>query len=68
MINLLFRSTRVFFADEEVEPDAPELDPFEFMEPVDILSKLPKDFYEKVLLFNFFLIYILVLPMCLLCI
>lgn len=33
--------------DEEVEPDAPELDPFEFMEPVDILSKLPKDFYEK---------------------
>ncbi|XP_042874347.1 cytoskeleton-associated protein 5-like isoform X2 [Penaeus japonicus] len=33
--------------DEEVEADAPELDPFEFLEPVDILSKLPKDFYEK---------------------
>ncbi|XP_063608455.1 cytoskeleton-associated protein 5-like isoform X2 [Penaeus indicus] len=33
--------------DEEVEAEAPELDPFEFLEPVDILSKLPKDFYEK---------------------
>lgn len=33
--------------DEEVEADAPELDPYEFLEPVDILSKLPKDFYEK---------------------
>ncbi|GLG98562.1 Protein mini spindles [Gryllus bimaculatus] len=29
--------------------DAPEeIDPYDLMEPVDILSKLPKDFYEKV--------------------
>ncbi|KZC12217.1 Cytoskeleton-associated protein 5 [Dufourea novaeangliae] len=25
----------------------PEIDPYEFLEPVDILSKLPKDFYDK---------------------
>ena len=25
----------------------PEIDPFDLLEPVDILSKLPKDFYEK---------------------
>ena len=26
---------------------APEIDPFDLIDPVDILSKLPKDFYEK---------------------
>lgn len=56
----------IFLADEEVEADAPELDPYEFLEPVDILSKLPKDFYEKVLPFDFFLFCILVLPVCIL--
>ena len=25
----------------------PEIDPFELLEPVDILSQLPKDFYDK---------------------
>ncbi|KAK1119716.1 hypothetical protein K0M31_013134 [Melipona bicolor] len=27
---------------------APDVDPYELLEPVDILSKLPKDFYEKI--------------------
>lgn len=27
---------------------APDVDPYELLDPVDILSKLPKDFYEKV--------------------
>ncbi|XP_044737477.1 protein mini spindles isoform X3 [Chrysoperla carnea] len=35
--------------DEDGETDAAEqIDPYDLMEPVDILSKLPKDFYEKV--------------------
>lgn len=29
------------------EGGAPDIDPYELLEPVDILSKLPKDFYEK---------------------
>lgn len=33
------------FVAVEVQPD---VDPYELMDPVDILSKLPKDFYEKV--------------------
>ncbi|XP_069680440.1 protein mini spindles isoform X4 [Periplaneta americana] len=33
-------------AEDEVD-GAAEIDPYELMEPVDILSKLPKDFYEK---------------------
>lgn len=32
--------------DEEVE-DAPVVDAYDLADPVDILSKLPKDFYEK---------------------
>ncbi|OAD59416.1 Cytoskeleton-associated protein 5 [Eufriesea mexicana] len=27
---------------------APEVDPYEMLEPIDVLSKLPKDFYDKV--------------------
>ncbi|XP_015517850.2 protein mini spindles isoform X1 [Neodiprion lecontei] len=36
--------------DEEEEDDAvaPDIDPYELLDPVDILSKLPKDFFEKV--------------------
>ncbi|XP_048511351.1 protein mini spindles isoform X1 [Athalia rosae] len=36
--------------DEEVEDDvvAQDIDPYELLDPVDILSKLPKDFYENV--------------------
>lgn len=30
--------------DEEINPD---IDPFDLLDPVDILAKLPKDFYEK---------------------
>lgn len=41
-----------FFADgeeEETPDDGPEdVDPYELASPVDVLSKLPKDFYEKV--------------------
>ncbi|XP_015596923.1 protein mini spindles isoform X2 [Cephus cinctus] len=34
---------------EEVDDvDIPDIDPYELLEPVDILSKLPKDFLEKV--------------------
>lgn len=32
---------------EDEEDGAPEVDPYELLEPVDILAKLPKDFYEK---------------------
>jgi len=33
---------------EEDDGDAaPAVDPYELLDPVDILSKLPKDFYEK---------------------
>lgn len=40
----------MIFADEEDdsnEVDSPEIDPYELIDPVDILSKLPKDFYEN---------------------
>lgn len=33
---------------EEDQNDGPVVDPYDLLEPVDILSKLPKDFYEKV--------------------
>ncbi|XP_014474078.1 PREDICTED: cytoskeleton-associated protein 5 isoform X2 [Dinoponera quadriceps] len=29
-------------------PSVPEIDPYDLLSPVDILSKLPKDFYEKI--------------------
>lgn len=34
--------------DEEVGEEMPEIDPLDLFEPVNILEKLPKDFYEKV--------------------
>ncbi|RZF35257.1 hypothetical protein LSTR_LSTR012476 [Laodelphax striatellus] len=34
--------------DDEEEVDGQEIDPYELMEPVNILAKLPKDFYDKV--------------------
>ncbi|XP_043507274.1 protein mini spindles [Frieseomelitta varia] len=34
--------------DDGDSVSAPDVDPYEFLEPVDILSKLPKDFYEKI--------------------
>ncbi|XP_060518402.1 protein mini spindles isoform X2 [Cylas formicarius] len=35
--------------DEDNEEDAPkEIDPYDLADPVNILSKLPKDFYEKI--------------------
>uniref|UniRef100_A0A674F663 Cytoskeleton associated protein 5 n=1 Tax=Salmo trutta TaxID=8032 RepID=A0A674F663_SALTR len=33
--------------DNDEEP-APQVDPYELLEPVEILSKLPKDFYDKI--------------------
>lgn len=36
------------FTDEEEGEAEPDIDPFDLLDPVDILSKLPKDFYEKV--------------------
>lgn len=32
---------------EEEEESAPVVDPYDLLDPVDILAKLPKDFYEK---------------------
>ena len=32
----------------DVEDSVPHMDPYELLDPVDILSKLPKDFYEKI--------------------
>lgn len=32
----------------DAEDDAPAIDPYEHMEAVEILSKLPKDFYDKI--------------------
>ncbi|KAJ8683238.1 hypothetical protein QAD02_019030 [Eretmocerus hayati] len=37
--------------DDEVddnEGNQPDIDPYELLDPVDILSKMPKDFYEKI--------------------
>ncbi|XP_044749386.1 protein mini spindles isoform X2 [Coccinella septempunctata] len=33
--------------EEDEEEDAPQIDSYELADPVDILSKLPKDFYDK---------------------
>ncbi|XP_056463774.1 cytoskeleton-associated protein 5-A-like isoform X2 [Gadus chalcogrammus] len=33
--------------NSDVEDSVPHMDPYELLDPVDILSKLPKDFYEK---------------------
>lgn len=33
--------------DDDAEPGAEEIDPMDLIDPVDILSKMPKDFYEK---------------------
>ncbi|XP_033322448.2 msps cytoskeleton-associated protein 5 isoform X2 [Megalopta genalis] len=34
--------------DDTDRASVPDIDPYELLEPVDILSKLPKDFYEKI--------------------
>ena len=34
--------------EDEVDEPAEEVDAFDLMEPVEILSKIPKDFYEKI--------------------
>ncbi|KAI2648457.1 Cytoskeleton-associated protein 5 [Labeo rohita] len=34
--------------DDDDAADAPQVDPYELLEAVEILSKLPKDFYEKI--------------------
>ncbi|XP_043083579.1 cytoskeleton-associated protein 5 isoform X3 [Puntigrus tetrazona] len=34
--------------DDDDEVEAPSVDPYELLEAVEILSKLPKDFYEKI--------------------
>ncbi|XP_076003140.1 cytoskeleton-associated protein 5-like isoform X2 [Genypterus blacodes] len=33
---------------DEPEESAPQVDPYELLDPVEILAKLPKDFYEKI--------------------
>lgn len=41
----------VSILDDEVDDDdghQVDIDPYELLDPVDILSKLPKDFYDKI--------------------
>lgn len=49
---VLSRNINVSFSDEgDDEPDneaANDIDPLDLIQPVDILSKLPKDFLEKI--------------------
>lgn len=47
----------VFFTsiagDDDEEEAVPQVDAYELLEAVEILSKLPKDFYEKIVSINF---------------
>lgn len=43
IVRLLFSS-----AGEDEEEPAVAVDPYDLLEPVEILSKLPKDFYEEI--------------------
>ncbi len=38
----------LYIVDTDAGAAAVEVDPFDLMDPVDILSKLPKDFFEKI--------------------
>ena len=41
---------KTVFIDDEVDDDGGnqvDVDPYDLLDPVDILSKLPKDFYDK---------------------
>jgi cytoskeleton-associated protein 5 len=43
--------TKLFVSDDEVDDfdgNQVDIDPYELLDPVDILSKLPKDFYDKI--------------------
>lgn len=45
--------TKSFYYIQEGKDDGdggsvPDIDPYEMLEPIDVLSKLPKDFYDKV--------------------
>ena len=46
---MLMECLFIFCFTEEVDAAEaiPDIDPYELLEPVDILSQLPKDFYEK---------------------
>lgn len=39
--------------DDDEEEAVPQVDAYELLEAVEILSKLPKDFYEKIVSINF---------------
>lgn len=47
LARLLFHVSVSPSGDDE-EETAAAVDPYELLEPVEILSKLPKDFYEKI--------------------
>lgn len=36
-----------FYVDDDAEAGVEDVDPMDLIDPVDILSKMPKDFYEK---------------------
>lgn len=44
-------TVKTIISDDEVEEDGAnqvDIDPYELLDPVDILSKLPKDFFDKI--------------------
>ena len=41
-------SLSVVLLGEDEEEAVAAVDPYELLEPVEILSKMPKDFYEKI--------------------
>lgn len=43
----------LFAGDDDEEEAVPQVDAYELLEAVEILSKLPKDFYEKIVSINF---------------
>jgi len=52
MRNLHHLMCSVFFLGEGEDSTGAQVDPYELLDPVEILSKLPKDFYEKIVSFR----------------
>lgn len=45
---MLFFNLLFFLSGEDEEKTVEAVDPYELLEAVEILSKMPKDFYEKI--------------------
>ena len=48
VVNICVDSSALLASGEEEEDAVVVVDPYELLEAVDILAKLPKDFYEKI--------------------